>query len=259
VTSSPSNHRQSAKAQVICLILCGLTVGWLIGLSISPILSIVVASILTLVVAAVSAIAGLDVVGPEAKAKAVGQEKNGETTPSNLDSPSPVARTRNWDSRSVSIVPLALFLVGIVLGASLGTYARSHDWLGADPQSVIRKWRVTKLSDDEIAKRLFDQLYPPGNRSGNEGNDNKNGEEGQKSKGNGSGGPNALAGRLTGGLFASEPAEECKELRSAPDDAVARLMQASKNEHVRRFAKRCNDVACLRAAVEELLCTDQQP
>jgi hypothetical protein len=115
------------------------------------------------------------------------------------------------------------------------------------------------LSDDEIAKRLFDQLYPPGNRSGNEGNDNKNGEEGQKSKGNGSGGPNALAGRLTGGLFASEPAEECKELRSAPDDAVARLMQASKNEHVRRFAKRCNDVACLRAAVEELLCTDQQP
>jgi hypothetical protein len=244
---------------VICLILCGLTVGWLIGLSISPILSIVVASILTLVVATVSAIAGLDVVGPETKAKAVGPEKNGETTPSNQDSASPVARTRNSTSRSVSIIPLTLVLIGIVLGASLGTYARSHDWLGADPQSVIRKWRVTKLSDDEIAKRLFDQLYPPDNRSNTEGKDNKNTEEVQKNKAIGSGRSDGLAGRLTGGLFASVPAEECKELRTAPDDAVARLMQASKNEHVRRFAKRCTDVACLRAAVEELLCTDQQP
>jgi hypothetical protein len=234
MSSSPPNRRPSTKAQTVCLILCGVIVGWLIGLSISPVISIVVTSILTLVAAAVSAIAGLETVGLDGKT--VGHEKNSETAPRPEDSSTPVARNRDRDSRPVSIVPLTLLLVGIVLGASLGTYARSHDWLGADPQSVIRKWRVTKLSDEEIAKRLFDQLYPPGTRSSSEGNDKKNAEEGQKGKGSGSGHSDALAGRLTGGLFASVPAEECKELRSAPDDAVARLMQASKNEHVRRFA-----------------------
>jgi hypothetical protein len=258
MSSLAATPRQSAKTQALCLILCGLTVGWLIGLSISPIISIVVTSILTLVVAAVSALAGLEAVGP-AKIKAAEDEKIAETPSSAEDTSARVTRYPGSGSRSVSIIPLTLLLLGIVTGASLGTYARSHDWLGADPQNAIRRWRVTKLSDDEIAKRLFDQLYPPGNRSSNEGNDNKSGEEAGKGKGSASGRPDGLTGRLTGGLFAAVPAEECKEFRSAPDDAVARLMQASKNEHLRRFANRCNDVVCLRAAVEELLCTDQQP
>jgi hypothetical protein len=56
-------------------------------------------------------------------------------------------------------------------------------------------------------------------------------------------------------LFASVPAEECVQLKAAPDDQLERVMARSSNPRVRRFAEKCTgQPTCLRAAVEELIC-----
>jgi hypothetical protein len=256
-STQTSERAFTTITQAIALLFSGAAIGWFIGISLSPVLHILVTSILTAAVTAVTAMAGLDGLAADSKATATGQESvatsSGPQAPSAL-----VAPHRHISRRLITLVPLTVLLFGMVCGASFGTYARSHDWFGADPQSLIRKWRVTKLSDDEIAKRLFDQLYPPNTRStGTEASDSKSGEQG--GKGSQSNHPDALTGRLTGGLFSGVPPEECKEFRSAPNNDLQRFMLGSKNEGVRNFTKRCNDVACLRAAVEELLCTEQRP
>jgi hypothetical protein len=258
MSSTQARERTFVRiTQAIALLFSGAAIGWFIGLSLSPVLHIVVTSILAAAVTAVTAMAGLE--GGDPNANATPQE-SAATSSNAATSPALVPLHRRVPRRLVTLVPLTLLLLGIVSGASFGTYARSHDWFAADPQSLIRKWRVTKLSDDEIAKRLFDQLYPPYTRStSTDAGGSKSDEQGSKGKSAEPTNHDNLTGRLTGGLFSGVPPEECKEFRSAPNNDLRRFMLGSKSEGVRNFAKRCNDVACLRAAVEELLCTDQRP
>jgi hypothetical protein len=241
-------HMREKIVGAICLVVSGAGIGWLMGPSMSPVLHIVVAGLLTLIAGAVAALTGLNgTAGPEA------MEESPPKKPEDSAPSAPPAKLQNrFEPRRVTAVPLACFIVGIVLGSSLGIYGRTQDWLGADPKALVTKWQITKLPDDQIAKRLFDQLYPPVALSGG------------KSKGSEQGDKNAeaasspqVAARLAGGLFGSVAPDEYKEFRSAPDKDLRRLMQASKNVRVRNFAGRCGDALCLRAAVEELLWPEQ--
>jgi hypothetical protein len=104
--------------------------------------------------------------------------------------------------------------------------------LSPEPQGIVAKWRITKLTDEQIANRLFDMSYPATGSKVDQAEERK---------------------RAATALYSSVPSEEIRSFRSAPDADLRRLMQSSKNEHVRNFASRCDNVAHLRAAVEELL------
>ena len=216
----------------------------------SPVLHIVVAGLLTAIAGLVTALTGLSATGSDEANTTV------DALPNKLDdsvpSAPPAKLHHRFDARPVTAVPLACLIVGMVLGSSLGVYCRTQDWLGADPKVLVTKWQITKLPDDQIAKRLFDQLYPPVALSGGK---SKGGEQGDKNA-EAASGPQ-FAARLAGGLFGSVAPDEYKEFRSAPDKDLRRLMQASKNVRVRNFAGRCGDALCLRAAVEELLWPEQ--
>lgn len=216
-----------------CLVLSGVGIGWLMGLSMSPILHIVVAGILTAVASVVSALSGFG--APRSDATKAPVESGLKPT----DGPD-LSAARNDQrrpaTRIVTVVPLASFVVGIVLGSSVGVYARSHDWLSPEPQAMVAKWRLTKLTDEQIANRLFDLTYPA------VGGKSDQVEEKKKS---------ATA------LYSSVPSDELRLLKSAPDVDLRRFMLSSKNQRVINFAKRCDNVVHLRAAVEELLWPEQ--
>ena len=247
-------HMQATVTGAICLVLSGVGIGWLIGLSMSPVLQIVVSALLTAVAGAISVLSGLGATGPDVT-KDGDEAARGELATGSVPSPPAARLHQRLEGRSVTAVPLACLIGGIVLGSSFGVYGRTHDWLGADPQTLITKWRLTKLPDEQIAKRLFDQLYPPVTLPGSKG---KGGEQGEQSDKKTEAPPvPQAAARLAGGLLGSESPEECKMFRSTPDKDLQRMIGTSKNAHVRQFASRCSDVKCLRAAVEELLCPEQ--
>lgn len=207
-----------------CLLLSGAAIGWLIGLSVSPVVHLVVTSVLAVVGGLVSALAGLPVAESESS------------------DPAPSTPRSGISHRRLTPVPLALFLIGLVPGASLGLTARTHEWFGADPRGLVNKWSATGLTEKEIALRLFDQMYPP--------------TAAQKEGGKASdGGADTMSKRLTGGLYAGVSPKECDQFRAALTGAdLRRAMRASRNERVRRFEEKCRDDAALKAAVEELIC-----
>ncbi len=91
------------------LIAIGLSVGWLMGLSVTPgVTSSILTSLMTVVVLLITVVSGLE-----------------KTTPDN--------EPQKW---RVSPIPIALFMVSLVVGSSLGVYARTHNWLGVDVPPV---------------------------------------------------------------------------------------------------------------------------
>ena len=233
---------QRGILQGSCLLLSGGGIGWLIGLSVSPVVHIVVASVLAVVGGAVSALAGL-----EAGGSAPGEHADTGPLAGGSGSVFPSSHRRGA-RHNVTSVPLALFVVGLVSGAAVGIYARTHEWLGADPQRIVQKWRLTGLDDRKIARRLFDQIYPPLSSPADAG---KPGENETSEGGARSGNPDSA---LWGNLYSSVPPQECAGFRSATGEDLRRLMQGSSDAHIRQFTAQCKEDACLEAAVKEILC-----
>ena len=87
------------------LIVIGLGIGWLIGLSITPGTTLtVITSIMTVVVLLITVVSGLE-------SKVLENEH------------------LKW---KVSSIPIVFFVIGLAGGASVGVYARTHNWLGVD-------------------------------------------------------------------------------------------------------------------------------
>ena len=81
-------------------------------------------------------------------------------------------------AEEVSIGSLALLVLGISLGASLGICARTHHFLGADDELAFnglrqelnelqghcndKKWSELGIDKKEVAQRILDKYYPKG-------------------------------------------------------------------------------------------------
>jgi hypothetical protein len=140
-----------------------------------------------------------------------------------------------WKALSLaSPVPVALLVVALAGGASLGAYARSNDWLGVRANRIADGWKETGLSRTEILLRVFNQQYPA------------------LSAQSGAAPVPQLTARQ--GVLFSVPMEECARFRSAQGEDLRREMLSASSERVARFAKQCKTPDCLRVAVEELLC-----
>jgi len=106
----------------ISLTVIGLGIGWLMGLSVTQGTTLsILANIMTVVVLLITAVSGLE-----------------RETFTSEEKPKSYAK---W---KVSPVPMALFIIGIVFGSSLGIYARTHNWLGNDESN----YSINNTSDN---------------------------------------------------------------------------------------------------------------
>jgi hypothetical protein len=136
------NNNTDSLYRGVCLLVCGVGVGWLIGLSISPVIQYVITSLLAVIVSVASALAGIKVA--EDKETAEGE--------------SPAKRKLRVE---VTPFPLMMMVIGVAVGASFGVYGRTNGWLSPDVNRFVSKWENTGLDKKEISARLFDILYPP--------------------------------------------------------------------------------------------------
>jgi hypothetical protein len=112
------------------LAIASLSVGWLIGLSVSPVVNIIVSSVIVILVSAVTLLGGLNI-SDEQKAKIPGKG-------------------------SVNTLPLAILTLFIAVGASIGIYARTHEWLGNKKESSAVE---IKTATGEIADPMTGVLF----------------------------------------------------------------------------------------------------
>ncbi len=139
---NPSNWRYKL-INAISLIVIGFGTGWLVGLSVTPVVSIIITSIVGVAATLLTVISGLKAWTPESE--------ESETT----DEPQKLNNSLN-----VTPIPIAIFIVGILLGSGLGVFARTHNWLGSQLFFEVKKWTDIGLDKKEVAQRLLDSEYP---------------------------------------------------------------------------------------------------
>ncbi|MBP7960548.1 MAG: DUF4229 domain-containing protein [Caldilineaceae bacterium] len=127
----------------ISLFVIGFGIGWLTGMSASPVVNIVIAAIVG-VIAALS---------------------SGRGTKENADVTSGTASKVT----TITLGQLAWVVGGIVIGTTVGLTVRTHNLFSAIPGMQrnttttleVQTWaELTKLDEQVIAKRLFDNTYP---------------------------------------------------------------------------------------------------
>ena len=219
------------------LVVIGLGVGWLAGLSVSPVASVVITSALGAAAAIVGALAGV------ARADHGSHDKPG-------GAPAQRKVLGNWTEsgavRPIASWPLAVLVVGLVLGSGMGVWARTHNWLGQNPsvrawsalgvdpgalEGEIRWWAergVTGLSEDDVTLRLFNLRYP------------------ERAADLAPRGPETGADQ---GVLFSQPSDECNRLSGATDENLFRTMNESPNRLVRAIADLSSSPSKLREVV----------
>ena len=244
--------------RAFCLLVAGIGVGWLVGLSVSPVIHIVITSLVAFAVSITSALAGLKV-NPD------------------KDDLSGASSLKRKFQVEVDPMPMMLMVVGLALGASLGVYGRTNNWLGPSPSRFVEQWKDTGLDSREISQRLFDTLYPAKSRSFKPDNENTNssgeGKEkppdkdnpppsnspspnsGRPTKANQNGDPGTTSPGISpqyfGGVLFHGPApEDCNTFRAAKDERLNEFM--TNNRKVEKAAKTCKEeIKCLRSLVEK--------
>ncbi len=211
--------RMKGVVAALCLFASGCGVGWMVGLSVSPIVQTLVGSVVALIVTLASGLAGI---------KASAQD-----APSSGQSPTPATVGGRIFKHSLDPVPIALFVVGLALGSSVGIYARTNNWLGLDPQLLVRQWKGSGLEDKEILQRAFNELYPPTTKSSTEGKpSNANAHEGV--------------------LFAVT-ADQKGLLLNAEGGVLKQRLLSLKNKNISDFVESHPDSASL-TALRDILC-----
>ena len=305
-----------------CLLVSGAIIGWLVGLSASPTVQVVITSILAIVGGLVGALA--EIKRPEVAGEASPRGENAETagpvsvpaenatapvgaptaatvsleaaTPVLMAvAPAPVAVASSPVAPKLSPVPLTLLLVGLFFGSLLGLRARTHDRFGAEPQPLINKWKATGLKDEEIARRLFDQLYPPLSPTERKYEEKvlvedpktlvkrwtskdfglkkevvarrlfdevyptaaPTGESKSGEKPKSATEASATASVLHGILFSNVPADVCTDLQYVKGPDLRKKIDDLKDDYpeLKQFAADCKSDAILEAAVKDLVCS----
>jgi hypothetical protein len=209
----------------ISLLLCGIGVGWLIGQSLSPVVNTVITSIVVLVASIVGTLSGIKTV-PERQTK-------GEIKKDN---------NNHWlkNFTTISPLPLAILVTGLVAGSCLGIYARTNEWLSPNPQQFAQKWNDIGLADKDIKRRLFDTLYPLTPLSDIP---SKNEKQTQAT-------PRHLAAALYG-----VSSDDCSLLQTKHGKELRARLKALNNKRINSALEKCNNDSCLES-IKELVCSN---
>jgi len=177
------------------LVWVGIGVGWLVGLSVTPVVSTVISAITAATATVVAAMSGFE-----------GKPQ--------------------W---SVSPIPTALLVAGIVLGSTLGMKARNEDWWGQDMEREAQAWIQAglPLEKEVIVQRLFESQYPS------------------------TGGASAPPAPRTTGLFGIST-DECARMRGLSDNDLRREVRLLSDTRTSRLADIVSSPEELKEIVEVL-------
>jgi hypothetical protein len=214
----------------VCLAVAAASVGWLIGLSTSPVLHVIVGSVVALVLSVVCSFAGVQL-------RTVPTEEH-----SNADSmPHGPPKT----GTTVNPLPIAIFSLRLALGATVGIVARTNELFGPNVGKFVRRWQGVGLSDAELKRRLFDQLYQPAPRDRTDTHiQNSEQDQSQARRGGESNNPRAAA--LTAGLFAAS-VDDCQFLADRHGKELRARLIAIEGDAIKEALEHCKDDDCLEA------------
>lgn len=142
--------------KISSLLTIGFGVGWLAGLSVSPIVSTLLSSIVGVTVMLVSIMSGVSWYSQQNQ-----KEK--------LNNNPKIEEKSIIDRWKVHPAPIALLVLGIVIGSGVGIYVRTHNVLGVNSEEqFVEKWKALGksseknpiITEEEIVQRLFDNNYP---------------------------------------------------------------------------------------------------
>lgn len=194
----------------------GFGIGWLMSLSVSPVASIVITSVTGSAAAVVATLSGQGKTGP------------GEGNAS----PGPGA-----PRLQVSPLPIAILVMGIVLGSILGIITRNVDLFGADrlqdPSGEIARWSKLGIDEKLVVQRLFQNRYP-GSESG--------------------GSASAVVQRASTTYLFASASSECDTLRFVTGDKLRAELKTATTVSLQKLPDIVNDDTTLERVVKEIIC-----
>ena len=198
----------------------GLGIGGLLGLSVSPVVSIVITSVAGSASAIIAALSGLE----EVRLDKVAPENKPQTS---------------FPPRKINPLPLALLVVGILMGALAGIKARNQSLLGSDVSTEVTKWTQVGLKQEDVVRQLFANQYITSTLA-------------TKAE------PKTLS--PLGTVLFAEKASECTTLRAAalrsPSDTLIRALRSSTVKQLRTLPDIVPNPETLKTIVENVLCAD---
>ncbi len=117
-----------AISNFVAVILIGVSIGWLSGISTSSVFSVAMPVLLTVIASALAAVRLIN---------------------------KPVAVAL----QAIPISTVAVFVIGLAGGASLGTMARLGDWLSPDAEHIIARWNRWRaiIPHDDVVRRVYER------------------------------------------------------------------------------------------------------
>jgi hypothetical protein len=143
--------------------ICGIGVGILLGLSVSPAIQSVLSSVVAIIITGAGILTGFERSSVETSEPEDGKAGSKEAAHENINGVTDTntkPNNRHRVSRThVDPAPLAGLVAGIVIGSLVGVTLRTNEFLSPNLDMFVSKWKRTGLSEEELSRRLFDQLY----------------------------------------------------------------------------------------------------
>jgi hypothetical protein len=108
---------------LVALILCGGSIGWMVGMSASPIIQGILTTVFSFVIILLGVVAGI--------------ESNSVLKIKTL-------------SKDISLLPIGVFFLFLSLGSAGGIYTRTNDYLGIQPERYYKKWEAYGMKKDSV-------------------------------------------------------------------------------------------------------------
>jgi hypothetical protein len=151
---------------------------------------------------------------------------------------------------NIDILPIAVLTMFLALGVCGGVFARTNELLGPRPENLVRRWRGTGLSDQELERRLFDQLYPKAKLD--EKSSTIKAVESNSPPLNVEQASSPVLSQLTAGVFAVS-AQSCELTALKHGSELKTRLLSIAPEVMQKPLLKCNEESCLVFA-KELMC-----
>jgi hypothetical protein len=116
-------------AEILCLILAGFGVGWLLGMSTTANVQGVIAAVLGVVSSLVAVLSGVKL---------------------SKDSAKPESGSQKSYFPRLTAIPLGMLMVGIVAGSAIGILCRENNLLGFKPTWFVQRWHAVPEAEQKI-------------------------------------------------------------------------------------------------------------
>jgi hypothetical protein len=168
--SMTKRSRGQNVSLLLSLLIVGCGIGWLAGLSLSPVISIVLTSVVATTATLIAIVSGLEDRKTIRFVETV-PKNHAENADEKELPPLPLNDNIVWRVPHISPWPIAVLVLGLLIGTTLGNLARTNDLLGnrfiaistemvTPIEEEILFWSAYGIGKNEVAQRIFASKYP---------------------------------------------------------------------------------------------------